>query len=184
MLKIENDVRSYGINIPTSLEEITPEYFEKLFKNIKVAKNYCIVALCNCETLFSCVSNYKNKTNGYSSVIPIIAVPNGYDANVCDRISIEPSSLERALHINVPNNVIGYNFVGNYCNEDKNLTEAILKGTFFNNGKHTGAELAKRNAPNCYFVEFKIVPFVDIKATYSMKDNFDCIYKVPKAELN
>lgn len=184
MLKIENDVRSYGINIPTSLEEITPAYFENLLKNVKLAKNYCIVALCNAETLFSCVSNYKNKTNGMNIVVPLIAKTNGYDAEVGDRVMIEPSSLERALHLNVPNNVIGYNFVGNYCIEDTKLTEAILKGTFFNNGKYTGVEQAKLTAPNCYFVEFKIVPFVDIKATYSMKDNFDCIYKVPKAELN
>ena len=182
MLKIENDVRSYGINIPTSLDEITPAYFENLLKNVKLAKNYCIVALCAKDSLYGCINGYKVQTKTSTTIIPLIAKANGYEAEVGDRVIIEPSSLERALHINVPNNVIGYNFIGNYCEEDKEFCENVFKGDIgFIQSKIIG--VPKKSIP-CYFVEFKIVPFVDIKATYSMKDEFNCIYKVPKAELN
>lgn len=177
MIKIKSEKENYGIELPTSLNEITAEYFDKLLADIKVAKNYCIIAVCTVDNLFACVNNYKNRTNGMSNVIPLIAKPNGMDANVGDIAFIESSALERGLHYRVKSNVISYSHVGDYCTKDNELYTSIMKGTYFNSGLYTGAENAKQKSPACYFIDFKIVPFIDIKAVQAKDSNPECIYK-------
>ena len=98
MIKVESKFKDFGINIPTELSEITSEALEAVLSNVVVAKHYCIVALCQNESLFGVINNKVSTVE----VIPIIAKISKEDAeligmNKMDKIIIDRSTLELSL---------------------------------------------------------------------------------------
>jgi hypothetical protein len=69
MIKVESKFKDFGIQIPTDISEITSEALDAILTNVVVAKHYCVVALCQNESLFG-VINSKVST---VEVMPIIA---------------------------------------------------------------------------------------------------------------
>ena len=60
MITIKSEKKSYGINFPTSKEEITSELLEAVTKQVKLPKHYCIVALCFQTKIFDFVTMTKS----------------------------------------------------------------------------------------------------------------------------
>lgn len=179
MIRIKSDLKPYAVEVPTAISEIDETYFKWLLQDIQLAKNYAIIAVCYKDRLFSILSDFKNNNNGMRQVVPIIAKINcDVDDNptaIVENIAvIDGSALERGTHLILPNNSISFASLCNYCLNDSNLAKAIMSGAFFNDGKATGAHEAKMSAPDVYFVEFKIVPICDIKASYDKNANIAC----------
>lgn len=153
MVEVDSKNQSYKVYLPEDVKEITPEYFNGLLGNIKLQKNYCVVAICYYDKIFNVVSAFKNKKDGMTSIIPVIAKIE--EDNVCgfkqmERAEINRTDLERGHHLNISANAGGLTNFINYVTGDKDLYKDVLAGKY---------------PHKVIFVEFKIVPLVSIIAT-------------------
>jgi hypothetical protein len=55
MIKVESKFKDFGIQIPTDISEITSEALDAILTNVVIAKHYCVVALCQNESLFGAI---------------------------------------------------------------------------------------------------------------------------------
>ena len=69
MIKVESKFKDFGIQIPTDISEITSEALDAVLTNVVIAKHYCVVALCQNESLFGVINNKVSTVE----VMPIIA---------------------------------------------------------------------------------------------------------------
>lgn len=165
MIKVESKFKDFGINIPTELSEITSEALDAILDNVVVAKHYCVVALCQNESLFGVINNKVSTVE----VIPIIAKISNEDAeligmNKMDKIIIDRSTLERGYHLYLKHNVLSPQFVNKYITNDAELTRSITVGTF---GQNQGYNKGQK----VWFVEFKVIAVNDLKAAIHSKPN-------------
>lgn len=145
------------IKLPTSLNEITPEYIGAITDEIVVADNYSLIALCHKEKLSAFVlAGRSNKNEISTSVIPLF-VKRGFtedksfqpNIEVCDKLLITPTAMSMALHVNAPmNNITMPKFM------------AAIEGDRF---AHQNALALNEYV---YFLEFKIIPNCDILGVY------------------
>lgn len=151
MLTLKSDKLSYGINLPTTIDEINKEVLTKLTEHINLPKYYAVVAICKrvdlAQFLFATSGN--KKANVKVSVVPVLAKIGdeaGKDINgeAGDRIVMAPSDLERGDHVHLNTLITDIN-VRNYLDSDEALRRAIFSGEKFKNEE-------------VYIVEFKIVP--------------------------
>lgn len=171
MIKIKSKLKDYAINFPSNVDEITVEDFKEITKNVKLAPNYCIIALCFKTKLFDFVTIVGNKRNATLNVVPSIAAISEDDAklingNIGDNIIINRSSLERGIHISLPT-IISSSNAEVYFKADKELCKAITTG---NLDEYLG-EKGKLFADSIVLLEFKIVPINDIVACLPMNNN-------------
>lgn len=172
MITIKSDKKSYGINFPTSLKEITPEVLNTICANVKLPEHYCIIAMTIKTTLFEfCTSLNKKSTN--ASVLPMLAKISDEDsklvhANVGDKIIIDRSSLERGVHINF-NTMISATNAQNYLASDQDIVKAVLKNDNSIIKYHDLGLITEH--PTIILLEFKICPVVDIAAAIPTNEN-------------
>ena len=175
MIKVESKDASFGINVPTSRAELTKELFDALLKNVHVAHNYCIIALCYQDTLFGII-NKRKETVG---VIPIIAKigdketeTTGFKQMEC--AVLDRTSIERGYHLYLKDNYISPSYLANYISKDSSLCQSVTTGSF---QKKAGFKL------NDYVItlEFKVIPVCDLRAAV---DNIALTYNPLKAESN
>ena len=134
MIKVESKFKDFGIQIPTDISEITSEALDAILTNVVVAKHYCVVALCQNESLFGVINNKVSTVE----VMPIIAKISKEDAeligmNQMDKIIIDRSTLERGYHLYLKHNVLSPQFVNKYITNDTELTRSITVCTFGQN---------------------------------------------------
>lgn len=158
MIKVESKFKDFGINIPTELSEITSEALETVLSNVVVAKHYCIVALCQNESLFGVINNKVSTVE----VIPIIAKISDEDSkligmNKMDKIIIDRSTLERGYHLYLKHNVLSPQFINKFITNDTELTRSITVGTF-------GQKQGYNKGQKVWFLEFKVIAINDLKA--------------------
>lgn len=158
MIKVESKFKDFGIQIPTDISEITSEALDAVLSNVVVAKHYCIVALCQNESLFG-VINSKVST---VEVMPIIAKISKEDAeligmNQMDKIIIDRSTLERGYHLYLKHNVLSPQFINKFITNDTELTHSITVGTF-------GQKQGYNKGQKVWFLEFKVIAINDLKA--------------------
>lgn len=158
MIKVESKFKDFGINIPTELSEITSEALESVLSNVVVAKHYCIVALCQNESLFGVINNKVSTVE----VIPIIAKISDEDSkligmNKMDKIIIDRSTLERGYHLYLKHNVLSPQFINKFITNDTELTRSITVGTF-------GQKQGYNKGQKVWFLEFKVIAINDLKA--------------------
>ena len=158
MLQIKSKDRSYGINFPTSRNEITKDVLTKLLENVNLPKHYAVVALCSKMKLFDYVSSIGSKKDYNVGIDVCLAKINDEDntllkAEVNEFVVVDRSALERGNHLTV-NTMITYNNAARYIKSDDALCKSIFAGDFNQMGV----------SPNIYLLEFKIIPVVDIKA--------------------
>lgn len=167
MVPIKSIKADYGLNVPTSRSEITPELLEKLTKHIHLAKNYAIVALVNKVKLWELAASsgsVKNDRNGLvvaakgsgkdvvASVIVLLAKANGeLPGKIGDKVCIARTDLELGLHINGVSSISVEGF-RNYIASDDALCKSVVNRT------------ALADTEYIYLLEFKIVGFNSIKA--------------------
>lgn len=184
MIRIESDKMSYDILLPTAFSEITKEAIDGITAAVSVPKHYAVVAIVYRERLYSVVSNVKNQKAGQLHCTPILVKLHGdeEEAQGCrlmDRPIIANSALERSNLITIEENILDPIAVGKYCNSDPELTKAILTGAYFNDGE-TSDFKAKELAPDCYFIDFRMIPVNDIVGGYKRGVKPACEFKVPK----
>lgn len=158
MIKVESKFKDFGINIPTELSEITNEALEAVLSNVVVAKHYCIVALCQNESLFGVINNKVSTVE----VVPIIAKISDEDSkligmNKMDKIIIDRSTLERGYHLYLKHNVLSPQFINKFITNDTELTRSITVGTF-------GQKQGYNKGQKVWFLEFKVIAINDLKA--------------------
>lgn len=162
MITIKSEKKSYGISFPTSVNELTPEIFDEITKQVKLPKHYCIVALCFKTRLFDFVVAMNSKKEQAVAIVPLLAKINEEDkvdvnADISDRVILSRSALEMGTHISLPV-IISTDNARNYFSSDEELTKSIIsrRNPIFTN-------MTKRD--NIIVLEFKIIPISDIKAT-------------------
>ena len=146
MIKVESKFKDFGIQIPTDISEITSEALDAVLTNVVIAKHYCVVALCQNESLFGVINNKVSTVE----VMPIIAKISKEDAeligmNQMDKIIIDRSTLERGYHLYLKHNVLSPQF-----------------GTF---GQNQGYKKGQK----VWFVEFKVIAINDLRAAITDK---------------
>lgn len=163
MIKVESKFKDFGIQIPTDISEITSEALDAVLNNVVIAKHYCVVALCQNESLFGVINNKVSTVE----VMPIIAKISKEDAeligmNQMDKIIIDRSTLERGYHLYLKHNVLSPQFVNKYITNDTELTRSITVGTF---GQNQGYKKGQK----VWFVEFKVIAINDLRAAITDK---------------
>lgn len=144
------------INLPTEVEEITPEYLKAVTDDVKIADNYVLVALCYREKLSNIIMTAKqNKNSISSSVIPLF-VKSGAINNkesfinkikTGTKLNVSSSALSLGLHINFPKNTLNVNTLIYYIDKDAfAYKRAVELGCYV------------------HFLEFKIIPANEIIA--------------------
>lgn len=110
MITLKHEKVKKVINVPTTVNEITPEVLEKLAANIYISKYYSLVALCWNVSFGDIFFNQKDKNKG-AQVIPLLAKVNVPEAEKEDykwlevgkKLILSRSALEMGVHIHVPN---------------------------------------------------------------------------------
>lgn len=170
MITIKSKKKNYGINFPTSVSEIKPEYLAAISENVKLPKHYCIIALAFETKVFDFCAAMNSNKNTSVTVTPILAKIHDEDsksvnANVGDKIIMERSCLERGVHLNLKT-MVSSNNARNYFNSDPDLTKAIImkdtEGIIID--KNLNKNLVASQSPNIIVLEFKICPVNDISA--------------------
>jgi hypothetical protein len=83
MLILNSKLKTYSVKLPTDISEVDNDYFNNLLKDIKLAPNYSIVAICYIDRLFSVISDFKNNAGTkQANVIPLIAKLNDTENNL------------------------------------------------------------------------------------------------------
>lgn len=187
MIRIESDKMSYDILVPTDFSEITKEDIDKLIAGISVPEYYAVVALIYKERLYSVVSNVKNNKTSMAKYVPLLVKLHGDATEVqgcrlMDKPIISTSAIERANLITIAGNVLEPTEVGKYCNTDDELAKAILTGSYFNDGTISDFK-AKELAPDCYFIDFRMIPVNEIVGSYKRDVKSECPFKVPKEPI-
>ena len=141
-------------NLPTELEEITNDYLKYVTKDVDVADNYVLVALCYREKLSSIIMTARNnKTEITSSVVPVFIKHGEINNEFIKQIKtgqsliVAPSQLALGHHVVCPDNTLNISLLVNSLNGDNN---AYMRAT--------------KHKEYVYFLEFKIIPAIDIIA--------------------
>lgn len=184
MITIKSNKKSYGINFPTSLNELTPEVLEVITDGVKLPKHYCIVALAFKTKVFdfcTMINSNRQATIGVTPILAKIAKEDSESVNAVsgDKIIIDRSSLERGVQIKLPIMISSDN-ARNYFNSDPNLIKAIMtKDGKVVEDSGINKKLLSSNSPDIIILEFKIVPVNDISAAmavdYDVVDPFKTI---------
>lgn len=155
---VESNGREMTFHFPTSLDEITEGYLEKVTEHIQVADNYCLVAIVYHETLGSVIIARKQSKKGLTGAVVPMFVKAGYTENEfvnsmsCkDKLIIASTQLNLAHHVACPINTLSLDYFIRAIDGDNELFRR------YNN--NFGTE-------QCFFVEFKMVPVCDIVGYY------------------
>lgn len=163
MLTLHNPNVSDVILLPTKVSDIKKHDLEMITANIKLPKYYCIIALCFKTKLFDLAFINGKSKNSMLQVTPIMCKINEDDAkekniNVCDRVIIDRTSIERGVHVNIPT-VVSSNAVINYIDSDQEFKKKLT----------SDAEYALLRSQNVIVMEFKIVPVTDVYGAVDLK---------------
>lgn len=153
----------FNVTLPTTLAEITPEYLNKVTKDVVIADHFCLIGICYREQLSSVIfANNTNKGKITTSVVPIFVKAGATDTKFINNIKpasklvVAPSDIALGHHIAAPSNKITIDNVVSCVTGDKNIYQQSLA----------------YKAP-CYFLEFKIIPECAIHGCYNNIDAFD-----------
>lgn len=182
MLELKSETQNYGINLPTSLNEITPEILGTLTEGVKLPDYYCIVALCFEVKLMDIAINVNSNKEQTVNVIPLLAkIHTDKDhpkyLEVGHKVIIERSSLERGTHLHLAS-MINSNNVKNYIKNNETLRQRLIKGgdgsvvesniVSITDSKKDVVKKINDKSPKVYILEFKIIPVNDIHATIAV----------------
>ena len=148
----------FNFHFPTSFDELSAEYLKAVTENIHVADHHTLVGIVYHEQLFNIIVSAKRKEKGITSaVVPIFIKAGNTDSdfiNSCeckDKLVIPSSSLSLGYHAAAPQNKLSIDYFLRAIQGDNSLAKR-----YDNN---------YGNEP-CFFVEFKIIPNVEIKGFY------------------
>ena len=167
LIKGENEVT--GIMFPTSLSEISADVLKELTDIVKLPKYYSVIALCARVKLFDIATTVSGDKNPNFPVTNILAkfgeeLKETIDCYPTDTVVIDRSSIERAIHLNIPCS-INTKSVNKLLKNNPKLTNSIIKGQYrieegklIFNDNNISKQLISSNSPIVYVIEFKIIP--------------------------
>lgn len=145
----------YDLNLPSRLDEITPDYLLDVTDDVHIADNYVLIAVCYKERLSSVMLANQKKKNLTTAAVPLF-VKTGKCENefvnsikTGEKIIIAPTQVALGHHVTAPTNLITMNSIITLAEGDSNIYTEALKVS-----------------EDCYFVEFKLVPACDINGVY------------------
>lgn len=164
---IELKIKDRTINLPTRLNELNEEVFDRLTSHIHLQDKYCIIALAY-KIRMPRLGMIDSKQFGNDVfTIPLIAKVNNNELNfkAGDKAIINPSSIELGTHVNI-NTVVSLSNMFSLLSEEQEVKKdiAVNKDNKYNT--------------DVYLLGFKIVPVSDIRGTISngalVDDMFEC----------
>lgn len=169
----EDGVYTSELKVFTAYSEITPEYLAKCVEHIKVSKYHCIIAVCAKISLYELTLANFNRKNGDIKVNTVLAKMYNYDAKDSDNIPckgevgdcviVTRSAIEMGIHIK-NNTISDFNNLKAMVNSDKRFLDNLKKSEEFKD-EHNPNTLR-----DGVFINFKLIPVGEIKATYKVDD--------------
>lgn len=192
MYLLQGDKATYGINIPTSMSEITNEVLTELTKNVILSPHHTLICLVYKTTLFNLASSVRNGLNQDTvSVTPLVAKAS--DALVNTQLPVKegsqvmrpiiaPSVLERGYEVFIPT-AASINSVIGYIQHDEDLRIQLFQKKYKGNAQTLGVSLTDKiiiedNNTDIYLLGFKIVGNNDIVATVPLKQEIDDMFYI------
>lgn len=156
MIQIVSKEQKLALALPTSLNEITPEYLENVTKGIKLADYHCVVAIAQRTNLFEICSLIGAKKNEKTVSISMLMAKTTNDKfNIGDVVLTDRSSIERGIHVNCYTGAASSRVIP-FLENDATLRKNIM----------TGEEKDENGVPYSklpvYILEFKILPMNSI----------------------
>ena len=162
---VTNGNSNITLNLPTSLNEITPEYLTSVTSHVEVAPYHAIIGIVYRCKLPELVSTNKKSRAMSMAIVPVYVKGNIDDSSpdtftmlkkikAGDKLIIAGTDIERGYHVTSTRNRITIDNVLTIYKNDNNFAKNIITDQNY-----------------YYFVEFKLVPINDIKGYY--KDKFE-----------
>lgn len=158
MITLKNEKVKKVINVPTTVNEITPDVLDKLTKNVVISKYHALVALCWKVGFGDIFFNSKNKDKG-AQVIPLLAKANIPEneieeykwLSIGQKLILTRSAIEMGVHVHIPN-AASVNSISDWAESVEKAEHPDAKGISIN------------TLPKGQFilVEFKVVNVSDI----------------------
>ena len=152
-------------HMPTSLDEISVDYLKAVTANVAIADNYTLVGIVYSEKLFDIIISRKRQQKGITTAVTPIFIRTGktdsdfINSATCKVPLIIPSSsLNLGHHVAAPKNVLSLDYFIRAIDADNSLAKRYDNN--FGNEK-------------CLFVEFKLIPNVEIKGFYEKAEEVD-----------
>lgn len=175
MIKLTSnlDEATVHFNLPTSINDFTPDYLLKVTEGIEPADNYAIIGVIFKQKLIEVVTDAA-KQRITTAVVPIFikcgacSTPLANKLEPGDKIIINPTEISRGEHIASSRNKLNLDYVTMCLTKDKKLANDILTSkVYLWNG------YSKDNTPFIYLMELKLVPMCDIHGVYKEVASMD-----------
>lgn len=158
MITLKNENVSKVINVPTNINEVTPEVLKKLSSNIVLPEYYTLVALC-WEVSFATIFFNKKNDNKGAKVIPLLAMKNVPEKEndkynyleIGKKLILSRSAIEMGVHIHIPN-AASMNSIAAWM-------ESVEKAK---NPNYKGININTVPSGNFILIEFKVIPISQI----------------------
>lgn len=130
-LDVNGKLGHYLINLPTSKEEITTEWLQKVTENVSIAPNYSLIAVIFKDSLGNLLNTQKKKQPTGISVIPTFIKAgkcendfiNGIKAN--SSIIIAASDISIGNHVICKRNSLSPNTILSICEGDSKIYQKV-----------------------------------------------------------
>lgn len=162
---VEGNRVNFNFHFPTSLEEISVDYLKAVTENVNIADHHTLVGIVYHEKLFDIIVSRKRNQKGLTAgVVPIFIRAGKTDsefiqsAECRDKLIIPSTSLSLGYHVAAPKNVLSLDYFIRAIDGDNSLAKRY--------DNNYGNE-------QCFFVEFKIIPNVEIKGVYKEAKDVD-----------
>ena len=149
--KVNGKFGKYTLNLPTSIEEVTPDYLLDVTSELSIAKGYSLIAIVYREKLAVILNSAKKQQTLNTAVIPVFVKHGDTEhafietLSAGDKVVITGTNIARGVHIAAPNNELNIDRIVSICEGDMNIYKDALVSSEY-----------------LYFVEFKLVPDYDI----------------------
>ena len=158
MITLKNENYDKVLNVPDSLNDITPEVLTKLAANVVLPEHRALIALC-WKVNFADVLFSKKNNNASAIVVPLCAKVNLSEdtkdnykwLNVGKKVILTRSAIEMGVHVHIPNSVS--------LQAISAWAEGATKAQFPNS---KGLNINVLPTGQFMLIEFKVVPVANI----------------------
>lgn len=149
-------------NFPTSINEVSEEYLNKITKPLHIADNYSLIALAYSEKLSTLIMTARaGKRDTKIKVTPIFIKAGNTDiefiknAKMKQRVVSMPTQISLGTHVSIPYHNLTIEYFANV------VKDAEYKDIY-------EQEVSNEDQRECTFLEFKIIPNNDIMGLLDM----------------
>lgn len=159
-LQVNGKQGVFDMNLPTSINEITPKYIEEVTGHIKVNAEYSLVGLIFREKLSTLlIAARKSNKKSDISVVPVFVKAGETNSkfisgiHIMEKLVLAPSDIMLGHHVSTPLNLLTINTFLELTEGDSSLYNKMLTSNEY-----------------CHFIEFKLIPNCAIHGSYNPID--------------